>query len=52
MLIDSGEATKTVTDELTKDNFIYVDYSDVKQLRKDVATLEWALTPSTKELNE
>ncbi|HCZ39665.1 bacterial Ig-like domain-containing protein [Brochothrix thermosphacta] len=52
ILIDTGDTTKTITDELTTDKFIYVDYSDVKQLRKDVATLEWALTPSTKELIE
>lgn len=52
VLIDSGAASKNITNELTEDNFIYVDYSSIKSIRKDKATLEWTLSPSTKGVEE
>lgn len=52
VLIDSGEASKNITNELTEEQFIYVDYSNVKEIREDKATLEWTLSPSTKEVEE
>ncbi|HEM7699988.1 TPA: bacterial Ig-like domain-containing protein [Enterococcus faecalis] len=52
VLIDSGATSKNITNELTEDNFIYVDYSSIKSIRKDKATLEWTLSPSTKEVSE
>lgn len=52
VLIDSGASSKNITNELTEDNFIYVDYSSIKSIRKDKATLEWTLSPSTKGVEE
>ncbi|PEF14814.1 hypothetical protein CON87_33030, partial [Bacillus cereus] len=48
----SGTGTMAVTDELSSDKFIKVDYTGVKQLRKDTGTLEWGLTPSTEGIRE
>lgn len=52
VLIDSGASSKNITNELTEDKFIYVDYSSIKSIRKDKATLEWTLSPSTKGVEE
>lgn len=52
MLIDSGNGNKVVSDELINEDFIFIDYSSVKELRNDSAILEWNLTTSTKEINE
>ena len=48
----SGTGPMSVTDEVSPDKFIKVDYTGVKQLRKDTGTLQWALTPSTKGVSE
>ncbi|WP_180376154.1 hypothetical protein, partial [Lactococcus garvieae] len=48
----SGTGPMSVTDEVSPDKFIKVDYTGVKQLRKDTGTLQWTLTPSTKGVSE
>ncbi|QQC72770.1 bacterial Ig-like domain-containing protein [Lactococcus garvieae] len=48
----SGTGPMSVTDEVSPGNFIKVDYTGVKQLRKDTGTLQWTLTPSTKGVSE
>ncbi|MCC4122022.1 lectin-like domain-containing protein [Lactococcus lactis] len=48
----SGTGPMDVTGDVPSDNFIKVDYTGVKQLRKDTGNLEWTLTPSTKEVSE
>lgn len=48
----SGRGPMSVTDELSPDKFIKVDYTGVKQLRKDIGALQWTLTPSTKGISE
>jgi hypothetical protein len=51
-IITDSQGPETVTDVLTNDKFIYVDYSKVTQLRSDTGTLQWTLTPSTKGVSE
>lgn len=51
-VITDSQGPETVTDVLTNDKFIYVDYSKVTQLRSDTGDLEWTLTPTTKEVSE
>lgn len=51
-IIRDSQGPETVTDILTNDKFIYVDYSKVTQLRSDEGNIEWTLTPSTKEIRE
>lgn len=48
----SGTGPMSVTDEVSPGKFIKVDYTGVKQLRKDTGTLQWTLTPSTKGVSE
>jgi len=48
----SGTGSMDVTGGVSSDNFIKVDYTGVKQVRKDTGNLEWILTPSTKEVSE
>lgn len=48
----SGKGSMDVTGGVSSDNFIKVDYTGVKQVRKDTGNLEWTLTPSTKEVSE
>lgn len=48
----SGTGSMDVTGGVSSDNFIKVDYTGVKQLRKDTGDLEWTLAPSTKEVSE
>jgi len=48
----NGTGSMDVTGGVSSDNFIKVDYTGVKQLRKDTGNLEWTLTPSTKEVSE
>lgn len=48
----SGTGSMDVTGGVSSDNFIKVDYTGVKQLRKDTGNLEWTLTPSAKEVSE
>lgn len=52
VLIDSGSSSKNITNDLTEDKFIYVDYSSIKSIRKDKAILEWTLSPSTQGVEE
>lgn len=47
-----GLGSMVVTDRFSSDEFIKVDYTGVKQLRKDTGSLEWKLTPSIKEVRE
>lgn len=48
----SGTGSMDVTGGVSSDNFIKVDYTGVKQVRKDTGNLEWTLNPSTKEVSE
>lgn len=48
----SGTGSMVVSDEVSPDKFIKVDYTGVKHLRKDTGTLQWSLTPSTKGVSE
>lgn len=48
----SGKGPMTVTDEVSSDKFIKIDYTDVVQLRQDKGTLQWTLTASTKGVSE
>lgn len=47
-----GAGPMDVTSEVSSDEFVKVDYTGVKQLRKDTGDLEWTLTPSIKEVSE
>lgn len=48
----SGRGPMSVTDEVSPDKFIKVDYAGVKKIRKDTGTLQWTLTPSLKGVIE
>jgi|GEM_PF-6265882 len=52
VLIASGTSSKNITEDLTENNFIYVDYSFSKSVRQDKATLEWTLSPSIQQIKE
>lgn len=50
--VSTGTGTEEISQNFQKEKTIYFDYSNVKGLREDKATLEWTLTPSIKGVEE
>ena len=51
-MLTAGTGTTEVSQILEGDQFLHINYSNVTNLRKDSARLEWTLTPSLKEVKE
>lgn len=50
--IISGQGSTIITDTINSEDFLKVDYSDMKSVRKDSGFIQWTLTPATQEVEE
>ncbi len=50
--VTDGTGTTVLNQTLEKEQFLYINYASVKEVRKDKATLNWTLTPSIMGVQE